>query len=356
MEMGILGLAGSGKSTLFGLLTGHQAAAGGRRDAAQVGVARVPDPRLEALSALFKPRKVTPANVRYIEIPGVPETHRDEATLNFPELRTADALLVVVRAFADEAVPHPSGSVNPVRDLLHIEEELILQDQLVIERRLERLERDLAKRSSPDLVREQALLRQCLEICESSTALRDTSWSEDELRMLRGFTFLSLKPVLVVVNVGENELAEPDDGTTWASWSSRQQVAFTRVCATLESELAELDGEDAEAFMADLGIAESALHRVIRESYRLLGLISFFTVGDDECRAWSIRSDTPAVAAGGVIHSDISRGFIRAEVVPHDELLTAGSLAACRQRGTLRLEGKDYLVQDGEVVHFRFNV
>jgi hypothetical protein len=352
----MLGLAGSGKSTLFSLLTGHQATAGGRRDAAQVGIARVPDTRLDALSALFKPRKTTPANVRYVEIPGVPETHRDEAALNFPELRTADALLIVVRAFVDEAVPHPLGRVDPARDLLHIEEELILQDQLVIDRRLQRLERDLAKRSTPDLLREQGLLQRCLEICESSTALRDTSWSDDELRILRGFTFLSLKPVLVVVNVGEDELTDSDDGSRWASWRTRPQVAFTRVCATLESELAELDGNDAEAFMTDLGIAESALHRVIRESYRLLGLISFFTVGDDECRAWSIRSDTPAVAAGGVIHSDISRGFIRAEVVPQDELLAAGSLAACRQRGTLRLEGKDYLVQDGEVVHFRFNV
>jgi hypothetical protein len=163
--------------------------------------------------------------------------------------------------------------------------------------------------------------------------------------------------MLVVVNVGEEEIAsDPFADGAWETWLGRPKTAFTRVCATLESELAELDGADAEAFMEELGIHDRALDRVIRESYRLLGLISFFTVGEDECRAWSVPSGTPAVEAGGVIHSDIQRGFIRAEVVPHDELLEAGSLTACRQRGTLRLEGKSYVVQDGEVVHFRFNV
>jgi hypothetical protein len=187
--------------------------------------------------------------------------------------------------------------------------------------------------------------------------LRGESFTTDEKRILRGFTFLSLKPMLVVLNVGEDDLAgDPFAAASWQEWRVRPGIAFTWVCATLEGELAELDGGDAESFMTDLGLAESALDRVIRDSYRLLGLISFFTVGDDECRAWSIRSGTPAVEAGGVIHSDIQRGFIRAEVVPYDELIDAGSLAACRQRGTLRLEGKTYLVQDGEVVHYRFNV
>lgn len=358
MEVGILGLAASGKSTLFKLLTGHQTGpAGGRRDSVAMGVARVPDPRLDALSELFAPEKTTPATVRYVDVPGIPEEHRREAAFNLPELRAADALLVVVRAFDDEAVAHPMGGVDPLRDLRHIEEELILQDQLVVERRLERLERDLAKRKNPDLLREQELLRRCLGALESPAPLRAESLNDDELRILRGFTFLSLKPMLVVLNVGEDALsldgfADPE----WSEWRCRPAIAFTQVCATLEGELAELEGEDAAAFMADLGIEESALDRVIRESYRLLGLISFFTVGEDECRAWSIRAETPALEAGGVIHSDIQRGFIRAEVVPYDELLAAGSMAACRQRGTLRLEGKTYAVQDGEVVHFRFNV
>lgn len=357
MDVGILGLAASGKSTLFKLLTGQDPTAGGRRDTAQVGIARVPDHRLNVLTEMYKPAKTTPATVRYVDVPGIPEEHRHEAAFNLPELRATDVMMVVLRAFENDSVAHPLGDLDPLRDLRHIDEEFILQDQLVVERRLERINRDLAKRKSPDLLRERDLLDRCLAVLETSTPLRAEKLTDDEERILRGFTFLSLKPMLVVLNVGENDLSgDPFAATAWDAWRVRPGVAFTWVCATLEGELAELEGDDAAAFMAELGLSESALDRVIRDSYHLLGLISFFTVGEDECRAWSIRSGTPAVEAGGVIHSDIQRGFIRAEVVPFDELIDAGSLAACRQRGTLRLEGKTYLVQDGEVVHFRFNV
>jgi GTP-binding protein YchF len=358
MDVGILGLAASGKSTLFKLLTGQEpATAGGRRDSAQIGIARVPDPRLDVLTEMYNPAKTTPATVRYVDVPGIPEEHRHEAAFSLPELRATDVLMVVVRAFASDSIAHPMGEVDPLRDLHHIDEEFILQDQMVIERRLERIDRDLAKRKSPDLAREREILARCLEVLEASTPLRVESFTADEERVLRGFTFLSLKPMLVVLNVGEDDLAgDPFAAAAWQEWGARPGVALTWVCATLEGELAELDGDDAAAFMADLGLEERALDRVIRDSYRLLGLISFFTVGDDECRAWSIRAGTPAVEAGGVIHSDIQRGFIRAEVVPYEELIDAGSLATCRQRGTLRLEGKTYLVRDGEVVHFRFNV
>lgn len=358
MDVGILGLAASGKSTLFKLLTGQEpAAAGGRRDSAQIGIARVPDRRLDVLTGMYKPAKTTPATVRYVDVPGIPDEHRREAAFSLPELRATDVLMVVVRAFRNDSVAHPMGSVDPLRDLRHIDEEFILQDQLVIERRLERIDRDIAKRKSPELARERELLARCLGVLEASSPLRSETLTADEERVLRGFTFLSLKPMLVVLNVGEDDLAgDPFAEAGWQEWRARPGIAFTRVCATLEGELAELEGDDAAAFMADLGLAESALDRVIRDSYRLLGLISFFTVGDDECRAWSIRAGTPAVEAGGVIHSDIQRGFIRAEVVPYEELIDAGSLAVCRQRGTLRLEGKTYVVCDGEVVHFRFNV
>jgi hypothetical protein len=265
--------------------------------------------------------------------------------------------MVVVRAFSDESVAHPMGSVDPIRDLRHIEEEFILQDQLVVERRLERIRKDLAKRKVPELEREGLILERCLEVLESERPLRAEDFSADELKQLRGFTFLSLKPVLVVVNVGDDEMAEdPFTNEVWAQWRDRPGMAFTRVCATLEHELSQLDGAEIAPFMEEYGITDRAIDRVIRESYRLLGLISFFTVGEDECRAWSVSIDTPAVEAGGVIHSDIQRGFIRAEVVPCDALLEAGSLAACREQGTLGLEGKTYAVQDGEVVHFRFNV
>ena len=358
MEVGIMGLAASGKSTLFGLLTGHEpGTAPARHGSVQIGVARVPDARLEALSAMYEPEKTTPASVRYVDVPGIPEEHRREAAFNLPELRAVDALMVVLRAFENNAVAHPFGSIDPLRDLQHIEEEFILQDLMVVERRLERLQKDLRKRKTPELEREAQVLEQCRLALENENPLRAESFPEDEARILRGFTFLSIKPMLVVLNVGEEQISgEAFSNPQWNEWLERPGMAFTRVCATLEGELMQLEGDDARDFMADFGIEDRALDRVIRESYRLLGSISFFTVGSDECRAWSIRTSTPAVEAGGVIHSDIQRGFIRAEVVPHDALLEAGSLAACRQLGTLRLEGKTYPVQDGEVVHFRFNV
>jgi GTP-binding protein YchF len=358
MEVGIVGLATSGKSTLFSLLTGHTlSTAPARHGALQMGVARVPDQRLQALSEMYRPKKQTPATITYVDAPGIPQEHGREASFNLPELRNSDVLMVALRAFPDDAVHHPMGSVDPLRDLRHIEDELILQDQLVVERRLDRIRRDLAKRRTPELASEGELLEHCLEVLECERPLRSEDFTEEENKRLRGFTFLSIKPTLVVLNVGETAIAEdPFDSEAWSAWRAQEKMAFTRVCATLERELAELDAADAQVFMEDLGITESALDRVSNESYRLLGLVSFFTVGEDECRAWSVRAGTPAVEAGGVIHSDIQRGFIRAEVVPNHELRNAGSLTVCRQRGSLRLEGKSYPVQDGEVVHFRFNV
>jgi ribosome-binding ATPase len=359
MEIGILGRAASGKTSLFNLLTGSREVIGpaGGRGKSHLGVATVPDPRLTRLSDLFQPRKTTPATVRYVDVPSLPDTHGREDALNLAELRTMDALMVVLRAFVNDEIPHPGGSLDPVRDLSHLEEEFLLQDQMVVERRLERLGKDLAKRKDPELAAEQKTLQRCLTVLEDGRPLRTERLDNNDLKRLRGFTFLSLKPLLVVVNVdetkvGKDVLSEPQ----WADWRGRPKTAFTTVCATLEGELAELEAADAAELTAELGIADSAVDRVIRESYRLLGLISFFTVGDDECRAWSIPDGTAALEAAGVIHSDIQRGFIRAEVVPWEELLEAGTMAACRQRGTLRLEGKTYLIRDGDVAHFRFGV
>jgi GTP-binding protein YchF len=358
MEVGIMGLTASGKSTVFGLLTGQEPVApSARHGSVRIGVARVPDSRLDALSEMYKPEKTTPAVVRYVDVPGIPEEHRQEGSFNLPELRAVDALMVVLRAFENDAVAHPMGSVDPRRDLRFIDEEFILQDLMVVERRLDRIRRDLAKRRIQELEREARILERCQTVLEGNGPLRAEDFSTEEEKILRGFTFLSLKPMLVVLNVGDDRVATgADPSIDWSEWANRPKVAFTRVCATLEGEVAQLEGAEAEDFMAEFGIVDRALDRVIRQSYRLLGSISFFTVGTDECRAWSIRTETPAVEAGGVIHSDIQRGFIRAEVVPHDALLEAGSLAACRQQGALRLEGKTYPVQDGEVVHFRFNV
>jgi len=355
MDIGILGLTASGKSTLFSLLTGQEAST--RHDSIQTGMARVPDRRLEALSEMFHPKKTTYATIRYVDVPGIPAEHGRGGSLNIPELRTMDVLMLVLRAFESDSVPHPLLSVDPVRDLRHAEEEFLLQDLMVVEKRLERLEKDLKKRKVPELEREQTTLLRCLGVLEDGRPLRSETFSADEEKILRGFTFLSLKPLLVVLNIDEDDIGKPVlDEEKWRTEMELPGRQFSSVCATLEGELAQLDDDEAALFMEDLGISDRALDRIIRDSYELLGLISFFTVGEDECRAWSIRRGTPAVEAAGVIHSDIQRGFIRAEVVPCDVLLASGSMAECRNEGSLRLEGKTYVIQDGDVAHFRFNI
>ena len=358
MEVGIMGLAGSGKTTLFNLLTGIDASPqGGHRGATQVGIARVPDARLDRLSKLYHPEKTTPATIRYVDVSGLPEEHRRDSAFNVPELRGTDALMVVLRAFDNDAVAHPLVEIDPLRDLRHIEDEFILQDQMVIERRIERIERDLRTRKVPELERERELLQRCLMVLENERPLRGEEFSAAEAKILKGFTFLSSKPVLLVINVGEEHIGfDPSGDDGWADILARPQTVCTSVCATLEHELTQLGRDDADELMTEYGISDRALDRVIRESYRLLGAVSFFTVGEDECRAWTVIEGTPAVEAAGVIHTDIQRGFIRAEVVSVADLLKAGSLASCRQEGSLRLEGKTYPVGDGQIIHFRFNV
>ncbi len=357
MEFGILGLELSGKTTLFSLLTGHPAAPDHHKPGAHVGIAQVPDPRLDRLSEMFKPRKHTPATVRFVDVPGI--VRGDSQGLNLPELRTMDGLAVVVRGFPSDAVPHPEGSLGPARDLELVETELLLSDLSVATNRLERLGRDLAKRRTPELEAERAAVERCRVALEAGTPLRRMDLSEEERRILKGFTFLSLKPMLVILNAGEKDAGDIAGAVARAGlqrWQGQPKVALTAVCATLEQEISLLTPADQAAFLADLGLPDRALDRLLRAAYALLGLISFFTVGEDECRAWSIPEATPAIRAAGTIHSDFERGFIRAEVVPCDALLEAGSLAACRTRGVLRLEGKDYPVEDGDVVTFRFNV
>ena len=356
MEIGILGLQASGKTTLFELLTGGSDSTASRRGGVAVGMAQVPDPRLEELSRMYSPRKTTSANIRLVDVPGVPAEHGRDGSLHVPELRPLDALMVVVRAFADPSVAHPMGSVDALRDLEHVETELVLQDLIVVERRLERLGRELARRNDPAQAAERALLERCRQHLEEGEPLRSMPLEADETRALRGFTFLSLKPLLVAVNADEDVVATVSHEPEWAPWRQRPSTVLVAVSARMEAELQELDPAERAAFLDDMGLAEPALERLAREAYRLLGYVSFYTVGEDECRAWSVAAGAPAVEAAAVIHSDISRGFIRAEVVPHDTLLGSGSLQACKAAGTLRLEGKQYPVRDGDVVHFRFAV
>jgi hypothetical protein len=357
MEFGILGFELSGKSTLFALLTGQAAgAAHGKREVHR-GIAQVPDPRLPLLAAIYSPRKVVPATVQFVDVPSI--TKGGSASLNLPELRTMDGLAIVVRGFASDVVPHPEGDVDPARDLELIDTELLLADLAVADARLERLDREIGKRKAPELEAERAALEKCRPALSAGTPLREVPLTPDEGRLLKGFTFLTRKPLLVILNVGESDVTDLAGASARAGLSAflgRPGVAVCPVCATLEEEISRLAPADQAEFLRELGLPDRALDRVLHAAYELLGLISFLTVGEDECRAWSIPSGTPAVRAAGTIHSDLEKGFIRAEVVPWQELLDAGSLPVCRQRGSLRLEGKEYIVQDGDVITVRFNV
>jgi len=356
LKIGIIGLAQVGKTTLFRILTqaqGNVATPG--KPATHVGVVHVPDARLDRQSELHQPRKTVYASVEYLDTPGsVIELAR--TGVQSQSLRELNAVAHVVRAFQDESVPAEGGSVDPRRDIESVELELILSDLAVVEKRLERLAKDIKKQKNPALEKEYAALQKCQAALEKQTPLRELPLRAEEERVIRGFTFLSLKPMLYVLNLGEEDAARANAAEQFAveaGLKQRPQTTVTAICGKVEAELAELSDEEAADFLASYGLKESAITRLIRSSYGLLGLISFFTVGEDECRAWTLRAGSTALEAAGEIHSDIQRGFIRAEVVRHDDLLEAGSLAEARTRATLRLEGKEYVVRDGEVVHFR---
>ncbi|HUF46889.1 MAG TPA: redox-regulated ATPase YchF [Vicinamibacterales bacterium] len=355
LRAGLIGLPQSGKTTLFQLLTSGRDAprTHGKADA-NVGVSRVPDDRLDQLTALFNPQRRVPATV---ELADTVAGRADAASLlDVAVYRTADALLHVVRAFEDPASPHPAGSIDPRRDVQTVEDEVILADLGVVERRLERLARDMRKSATADLRIEQDILERCRVALEAGRALRALGLTGDEARRLRGFQLLSAKPVLLVLNVAEAEAGTIEDVARTSALAERATTmgaGLVGVCARIELEIGALEPADAAAFLVDLGLRQSGLDRIIRAAYELLGYISFFTVGEDECRAWSIPRGTPAQEAAGAIHSDIQRGFIRAEVVACERLLARGSLAACRDHGELRLEGKEYLVADGDVINFR---
>jgi GTP-binding protein YchF len=358
LRAGLIGFPSSGKTALFQLLTSaREAPRPAGRQEANVGVSRVPDERLDRLTALFRPKKHVPATVEFADMGGATTGKAGAAALlDVAAFRNADALLHVVRLFRDPSVPHASGSIDAARDVRTMEDELILADLGVVERRLERLERDLKKGATPELKKEQEILQRCRALLEEGKPLRDLALPPEDARRLRGFQFLSGKPLLLVLNLDEADLPQADRAVELAGLQEFVKGANTRavpICAKIELEIAQLDPADAAAFLSDLGLKESGLDRVIRASYDLLGYISFFTVGEDENRAWSIPRGTNAQNAAGEIHTDIQRGFIRAEVVRYEHLLARGTLAACRDHGELRLEGKEYAVLDGDVINFR---
>jgi hypothetical protein len=356
MQLGILGLAKAGKTTLFNTLTASQQATDKftTSDKTHLGVAKVPDPRLARLRDLFNPRRYVPATIEYVDIPGV-QVGEARESLDLAKLKTVDALVHVVRAFADPEIPHPDGAVDPARDVANLDLELVLADHSLVERRLERLRQAAKRGRTPEEERELALLEQVvLPALERETPLREIALEPEAEKRLRGFQLLSAKPVLVVLNVGERDVAQTDPEALGLRLGAGARAVV--VSAPIEAEISRLAAADQREFLADLGLAEPSLDRLVRASYELLGYISFFTVGEDECRAWSIPRGTPARRAAAAIHSDIEKGFIRAETGVASELLAAGSLAALREKAGLRLEGKEYEVQDGDVINFRFNV
>jgi GTP-binding protein YchF len=366
MQIAIVGLAGSGKTTVFNTLTrGHAQTGGYGGMELHVGTVKVPDERLGRLAEIFKPKKIVHADVTYFDLPAPPaSTEGRVGTEELPadqlaRLREADALLHVVRAFEDPAVPHPEGSVDPWRDLERLDLEFTLADLSVMEKRLERLKSSghhgtPAEREAND--RELALLERLHEPLAAGRPLRGEGLTPDEEKSIRGFRFLTQKPVLVLLNVGEADLPrEPEIVAGIGGRYRHAGVLVDALSAKIEMELGELEPEEAAVFMDELGLEESSLDRVIRLSYRLLGLVSFLTAGPDEVRAWPIPHGSSAVDAAGAIHTDLAHGFIRAEVVPYEDLLALKSMAEARKHGKLRSEGKTYLVHDGDVIEILFS-
>lgn len=360
MKIAIIGLANSGKTTVFNALTrgtAETAAYSSGQMEPNLAMVKVPDARLEVLADMFKPKKTTYADVQYVDVAGISGGGRQggglpPALLNF--IGGADALLHVVRAFDDPNVPHPEGAVNTARDIQAVDLELAFSDLAIIERRLQRLNAEIPKMTAKDKelrIAERDLLTRLQAALEADQPIRALALGEEEERLIRGYQFLTAKPLLLVPNIGEAQLAAPP-----AVDYPHAGSAVVPLCGKIEAELAQLDDADAASFMEDLGISKPARDLVIQRSYELLGLISFLTAGPDEVRAWTIHRGTPAVEAAGTIHSDIQRGFIRAEIVAYDDLMAAGDMNAAKKQGTVRMEGKTYVVQDGDICHFLFNV
>jgi GTP-binding protein YchF len=350
MKVGIAGFPRSGKTTIFNALTGQHADVGGFTEPGKVhlGTIKVPDARIDRLSEIFKPRKTTYAEMVFVDFPAAGDTAGSHAldTATLTQMRETDALVQVVRGFAD---PITGDVPNPGRDLANFKSELLISDLVLIEKRLERLKKEKGKEQ------EHALLERCKVFLDAERPLRQMDFSGEEASAIAGFGFLSRRPLMVVLNVGEADVAGNMPAAV-AEFLAAEQLEGLVLSGKIEMEIAALDPDDRQAFLEDLGLKATARERFIRAAYELLEQISFLTSGEDEVRAWTIKRGMTAVKAAGKIHSDIERGFIRAEVVHYDDFVQYGSDAKCREHGKLRLEGKDYVVRDGDIIHFRFNV
>jgi hypothetical protein len=356
MKTGIIGLPQVGKTSLFKILTKAKTESFGHSREAHIGIARVPDARLDKLAALAGTRKTVYATVEYADLAAIGEDALKETSF-LTSLRNVDAIIHVLRAFEDDTIPHV-GPIDPVRDIGNVEIELIVSDLSQIEKRLERVAKDMKKQKTAELEREHALLLRCKAQTEAEKPLREMELTAEEKKLVRGFVFLSQKPILYVLNISESTTLGADVEAAVAKYglteaAARPNSGATAICGKVEAELAEMEDEEAAEFLEGYGLTESGLVRLIRKSYELLGLASFFTIGEPETRAWTIPANCRAQEAAGAIHSDLEKYFIRAETIHWDTLLAAGSEAAARAQGTLRLEGKDYPVKDGDVLNIR---
>jgi ribosome-binding ATPase len=341
MKVGLIGLRGSGKTTLFNMLTGLQVQVGGAKDEVHLGVIKVPDQRIDCLAAIFKPRKVTYAEVQFADFPPQAKENAKASATLLSQMREVEAIALVLRSFDADS--------QPLKELDELLDEMILADLAVVENRLARLKKEKGKEG------EGRVLQRCQEALDQGLSLRTVSLTPDEESLLSGFGFLSRKPALALFN-----LADEQAGKNLAPEYSREMksrgIEGFAVSGKLEMEIAQLNESDRDAFLLEVGLKETARARFIRACYHLLDLISFFTTGEDEVKAWTIKRGTPARKAAGKIHSDIEHGFIRAEVVTYEEFIALGNEVKCKEAGKLRLDGKDYTVQDGDIIHFRFNV
>jgi hypothetical protein len=356
MNLTLFGYPKTGKTTLFNLLTGARievkAYENGKKEP-HLRTCQVPDPRLEKIAALYPEKKKIQATVDFIDLGGISYGEiKTSAYLNY--LRKADSLVHVVRGFLDPQIPHPKGRVNPKEDILYMEEELILSDLVSIESRLEKLEKELKRSKDPEGEKEKELLERFHSNLQEGKGIREISLSPSEEKPVRSFAFLSQKPLFHMINVDEKDISliEKPEQIYSIEKKRAEVMAF---CGKIEMEILELEGEEKEAFLAEYGLRELSAPKFFRVIQKLLDTITFFTIGKDEVKAWTIKKNSTAVAAAGAIHSDIEKGFIRAEVIPWEALLVQGSLQLAKEKGVIRLEGKDYIVQDGDVVYFRFN-